>query len=424
MRVIKRILAIIGVVLLGLSISNYYFFQRYYEKKQVKTLIAENNSANSSTTNASVVPKSSLYNLQSIKNLPQSSKESIINSANKVLQLKSLPTVTDKTQLIAKGETKNDYVSMAPYLWQNQNNPNTYVVKDGVDNPERLNSSEFDSARLNDFVDNLTKVSLAYAITGDSKYSDMANNLLNTWFINPETKMNSNMAYAEIFVTKSGKTIYTGSSMISSVPLINVVNDIEILGNSVTGINSTGLKEWFNSFATWLLNANGGNIDTLRINNHGTWLDADLATFYSYAGNSQMAQDILETVGQDAINPQIQASGKIPSALVRTKSLDYTEYNLEAFITLASLGDQYGINIWDYTSPNGGSLEKAINYVTDYLLGKTKWQYQNIQGKNVNETSNNKFAVYLAVANNHYKNADFANVIKKYSTNNIEVNLV
>ncbi|MGL5821928.1 MAG: alginate lyase family protein [Sarcina sp.] len=408
---------------MAISIGNYYFCQKYYEKKQVKTLIEENNSANSNANSINEV-KSSFYNLQNIKNLPQSSKQSIINSANKVLELKSLPTVTDKTQLVAGGETKNDYVSMAPYLWQNPNDPNTYIVKDGVDNPERLDSTKFDSTRLNDLVNDLTKVSLAYAITGDSKYSNMANNLLNTWFINPKTKMNSNMAYAEIFETKSGKTIYTGSSMISSVPLINVVNDIELLGNSVTSINNIGLKQWFNSFATWLLNANGGDIDTLRINNHGTWLDAELATFYSYSGDSQMAQEILNTVGPDAINPQIQSSGKIPSALVRTKSLDYTEYNLEAFITLANLGNQYGINIWNYTSPNGGNLEKAIEYVTNYLLGKTTWQYQNIQGENVNENSNNKFAVYLAIANSHYNNQDFEKVIKKYSTNNIEANLV
>ncbi|MGL5417727.1 MAG: alginate lyase family protein [Clostridium sp.] len=422
MIIIKKILVIAIIIILGLGVSNYYFFQKYHEYKKESIKTTQNNETD--VSNVKKNGEGNFYNAQSIKNLSSDSKESIINSANKVLELKSLPTVTDKTNLIAKGETKNDYVSMAPYLWQNPNDANTYIVKDGVDNPERLNDSTYDSNRLNELVNDLNKVSFAYTITGDSKYADMANNLLNTWFINSETKMNPNMKYAEIFETKSGKTIYTGSSMISSVPLINLVNDIELLGNAVTNENSTGLKSWFNSFAGWLLNENGGNIDKLRINNHGTWLDADLATFYSYAGNSQMAEKILNTVGEYAINPQIQSSGKIPSALVRTKSLDYTEYNLEAFITLANLGDAYGINIWDYKSENDGSIEKAIEYVTNYLLGKTKWQYENIKGKDVNEESNKKFAMYLEIANKHYQNPEFTKVIEKYSKGNIGVNLV
>ena len=386
--------------------------------KNTTSQISQSNSTSATTSQVSQNANANnytSYNEMLIQNLSAKQKNKIITDANKVLDMKSLPTVTDKTKLIASGQTKNDYISMAPYLWQDKNNPNKYIVKDGVDNPLRLDNNEFDSHRLQKFESQLTNLSMAYKLTGSSKYSDMANMMLESWFINPATKMNPNMKYAEIFETASGKTIFTGSSMISSVPLINIVGDINMLGNSVSSTDTTSLKSWFNTFSNWLLQTNGGNTDKLRINNHGTWLDAELGTFYDYADDSTMAKKVLNSVGADAINPQIQASGKIPSALVRTKSLDYSEYNLEVFITLANLGNKYDINIWNYKSENDGSIEKALDYVTNYLVGNTKWKYQNITGKDVNETNNNKFITYLQLANNHYKNKQYSKVIEKYS---------
>ncbi len=411
----KRFIIVLTCIFILIGGFMIYPHMKYRNKNQyeLSSIKTENNNE---IPNSKITKDYISYSDMMVQNLSEKQKNKIIEKANKILNIKSIPTVINKTNLIVSGETKNDYISMAPYLWENSKNPNKYIVKDGVDNPERLNNNTFDSVRLNKFIMYLDKLSIAYKLTGDTKYSNVASKLLKVWFIDPSTKMNPNMKYAEIFKTKSGKVIFTGSSMISSVPLINVVNDLNLLGNSINSSESYKLKSWFNKFSNWLLDANGGNIDKLRINNHGTWLDAELATFYDYAGNRKMAIDILKTVGPDAINPQIQSSGKIPSALVRTKSLDYTEYNLEAFITLANLGQKYGLNIWDYKSENGGSIKKALNYVTNYLAGKTKWNYKNISGKNINETGNKKFITYLKLANMYYKNKQYSKVIEKYNS--------
>lgn len=374
------------------------------------------------------VDYSGLYNINSLRNLNNSKSKKIksqinnlVSMANKLLKVKNYPTVTDKTILVSKGENKHDFASMTPYLWSDPSSKSGYIVKDGVDNPERLNSKKFDAVRLNKMVSDLNTLSIAYAITGNKAYAKQATNFLKVWFIDNQTKMNPNMKYAEIFVNSKGETYFSGSSMISAIPFISVVNDIYLIENSkyLSSNDNKALKEWFGAFANWLLAQKPGGLDRLRIDNHGTWLQAELATFYEFAGQYDKALNALKAVGPDAIFPQIKKNGKIPSALIRTKSVAYTEFNLEAFITLATMGEKLGVPIWNYVSPNGGSIKGGIDYLDKYLLGEESWPYQNIKGKDVEQPSNKIFMLYLAMAYKQYKKPVYLQTILKYTNNDI-----
>lgn len=346
--------------------------------------------------------------------------DKIKSDGNILLNSNTYPTVTDKTTLITKGETKHDFAAMTPYLFNNPSSKTGYIVKDGVDNPERLDSSKFDSQRLAKLVSNLNTLSFSYTLTGNNSYALKAVQYLKVWFLNPTTKMNPNMKFGEFFVTSTGKTYtFTNSNMISAIPFIQIVNDIYLLedSNALSSSELKGLKSWFNSFSTWLTTSSNLSFNTLKIDNHGTWLQAELSLFNAFAGNKKNTLKALISVGPDVITPQIKDGGKIPSALIRTKSVDYTEYNLEAFITLANIGQHFSIPIWNYTSVYGGNIKSAITYLNNYLLGKDNWPYQNISGKNVHEENTSSFIPYLALAYNFYKNPNFLKTINTYSKN-------
>lgn len=374
------------------------------------------------------VDYSGLYNINSLRNLKNSKSKKVksqinnlVSMANKLLKVKNYPTVTDKTILVSKGENKHDFASMTPYLWSDPSSKSGYIVKDGVDNPERLNSKEFDAVRLNKMVSDLNTLSIAYAITGNKAYAKQAVNFLKVWFIDNQTKMNPNMKYAEIFVNSRGKTYFSGSSMISAIPFISVVNDIYLIENSkyLSSNDNKALKEWFGTFANWLLAQKPGGLDRLRIDNHGTWLQAELVTFYEFAGQYNKTLNALKVVGPDVIFPQIKKNGKIPPALIRTKSVAYTEFNLEAFITLATMGEKLGVPIWNYVSPNGGSIKGGIDYLDKYLLGEENWPYQNIKGNDVAQPNNKIFMLYLAMAYKQYKKPAYLQTILKYTNNEV-----
>lgn len=374
------------------------------------------------------VDYSGLYDINSLRSLKNSKSTKIesqinnlISMANNLIKIKNYPTVTDKTILVSKDENKHDFVSMTPYLWNDPSSKSGYIVKDGVDNPERLNSKMYDSVRLNKMVSDLNTLSIAYAITGNEAYAKQAVNFLKVWFIDKQTKMNPNMKFAEIFVNSKGKTFFSGSSMISAIPFVSVINDIYLIKNSkyLLSNDNNALKEWFGKFADWLLAQNPGGIDRLRINNHGTWLQAELATFYEFAGQYDKTLKALKAVGPDSITPEINEAGKIPAALIRTKSVAYTEFNLQAFITLATMGEKLGVPIWSYVSRDGGSIKGAINYLDKYLLGEESWPYQNIKGNDVAQPNNEIFMLYLAMAYKQYKIPAYLNTISKYTSDSV-----
>ena len=63
---------------------------------------------------------------------------------------------------------------------------------------------------------------------------------------------------------------------------------------------------------------------------------------------------------KNRIASQIDADGKQQRELDRTRPLHYSLFNLDAFTMLAEMGRHVGVDLWRYTAPNGGSLEKAL----------------------------------------------------------------
>ncbi|WP_297631875.1 alginate lyase family protein [uncultured Clostridium sp.] len=409
----KFYLIIISLLLLIVSFLSGYFLNSYKENISSKYKLQNFNTFKGEYNKADIFALNNSSNTKIKETITQ-----IESDGNVLLNSNSYPTVTDKTSLIAKGETNHDFAAMTPYLFNDPSSKTGYTVKDGVDNPERLDSSKFDSQRLAKLVSNLNTLSFSYALTGNQSYATKAVQFLKVWFLNPATKMNPNMNFGEFFVTSTGKTYtFNNSNMISAIPFIQVVNDIYLLedSNSLSSSDLEGLKDWFNSFSAWLTTSSNLSFNTLKIDNHGTWLQSELSLFNAFAGNKENTLKSLTSVGPDVITPQIKDGGKIPSALIRTKSVDYTEYNLEAFITLADIGQQFSIPIWNYTSIYGGNIKSAITYLNNYLLGKDNWPYQNISGKNVHEEDNGSFISYLALAYNFYKDPSFLKTINTYS---------
>lgn len=362
--------------------------------------------------NTLLYSKEELLSLKNLNNITKSIKNDIRKlekQAKKKLKIKN-PTVTDKIEIINIGATKQDYVSMPPYYWKN---PNTktgypYIVKDGVKNPERLSNEKFDSKRAEEMVSAVTTLSIVYSLTGKEEYAKKASEIIKTWFINKETKMNPNMTYSQCI---PGKNKGTGSGIINSSNFIKVIDCIYLLENSknFTAQDDKNLKKWFEHYINWLETSELGKLEKEKDTNHGSWYDAQVATYALYCGKEKLAKKIVKEAREKRIDRQIKVDGEMPAELRRTKSLPYTQYNLQALIILARVGDKVGVNLWDHEGKEGQSLKKGIDFVNDYLLGKTSWNY-----KNITKEENEGFIPYLALAYNHYNDVNYKKIIERY----------
>lgn len=334
----------------------------------------------------------------------------IIRGANKSLAQTHL-SVTQKTVLPPSCDP-HDYVSLAIYYWPDPNKPDglPYINHDGRINPEKDDLNRYDGNRLSTLVNSVDNLSLAYYLTGKEEYAAKATELLKVWFINPDTKMNPSLNYGQAV---PGKSLGRPSGIIETTGLIRVVDAAHMLENSTafTKENQIALKAWFSNYLDWLLTSKLGINESNMTNNHAVWYDAQVATYAHYVGRDDIAVHIVNEAKEKRIQKQIESDGSMPRELARTNSISYTAYNLQAFITLARIGDDVGVNIWDYQSTDGRSIKKAIDYWVPYLLDKKQWEHEQITAFH-----GAYLARYLYFAKLHYDTDQYDEAIAKLLT--------
>jgi hypothetical protein len=219
--------------------------------------------------------------------------------------------------------------------------------------------------------------------------------------------MNPNLEYGQCVPgEKTGR--YSG--IIDTVALIPIVDAVTMLNGSQswTQEDSDGLKKWFSDYVDWLQQSKFGQKEAATTNNHSVWYDAQVACFAYYTGRLDVTKSVLDQVAEKRIKTQIQTDGSMPKELSRTRSMDYTMYNLEAFTTLAQVGLVTGVDLWNQTTDDGKSIQLAYSYLYPSLVDNNNWQYENIVQEN-----SNSFAPYLAMAAKAFHKKDYADMASK-----------
>jgi len=301
----------------------------------------------------------------------------LLRDAKKALDIKPA-SVMEKTSIPPSGD-KHDYFSIGPYWWPNPNTPDglPYISKDGVTNPER-STDAYDPGRAGKIYKAVETLALAYYFSGDEMYASHAAVLLKTWYVDPETRMNPNLEYAQV---NPGHKKVTGTGIIDTVGMIEVPDAITLLSRSKTFSPELfmGLKDWFGKYVDWLLTSEKGKLEAGARNNHGVWYAAQTSVYALFAGRVEVCRKMAET-GKVQIAGQIEPDGRMPFELKRTKSFHYSVYNLNAFFDLATAGQHAGVNLWKFTTQDGRSLRKAFEFVAQYSDSSNKWEYQEIKG--------------------------------------------
>ncbi len=344
-----------------------------------------------------------LYQKKEIQNNPAFKR--LINEADEYLTMKPV-SVMDKSQTPPSGN-KHDYMSMGPYWWPNPETKNglPYIRRDGERNPEIYKITDHTlEAKMAEAVKTL---SLTYAITRNPKYSAKAAELLRVWFLNENTKMNPNLNYAQGI---PGICTGRGIGIIETHSFSDIVDAVGILETSGewTKKDDAGIKKWFGKYLNWLTTGKYGKDEAEKKNNHGTWCNVQVVSISLFLGKDELAKKILNEAKVKRIGHQIEADGKQPEELVRTKAWSYSLFNLGALFQLAYLGDNVGIDLWHYKNSRGGSIRKALDFILPYSTDLSKWKYQQIAKIDVN-------SVYplLLIAEKKYSKEVYSDWIKK-----------
>lgn len=295
--------------------------------------------------------------------------------ADKVLELKTV-SVMDKGVVAPSGD-KHDYLSYARYYWPDPAKPDglPYIRRDGETNPDVVEAGDHTS--LQQVVKSVHTLGLAYFFTANNDYAERAAKIVRTWFLNPDTRMNPNLNFAQVV---KGKDVGRGAGLIDLRGLALLIDGVGLLGNSKawTSEDQKALVAWFTEYLEWLQTSKIGMQEAEAGNNHGVWLDVQRTSIALFVGRVDLARSWIGAAKVNRIAQQIEPDGSQPRELERTRSMHYTAFNLDAFFNLAVLGDRVGIDLWNYQSVDGRSLRKALDWFLPYYTGDKEWEHKQI----------------------------------------------
>ncbi|MCE7041756.1 alginate lyase family protein [Dyadobacter sp. CY312] len=303
-----------------------------------------------------------------VKEIEQTLRSKILDDANWAIKQKPL-TVTSESSPRSAG-TKHDFYSEGDYWWPDSLNPDgPYVQRDGLTNPDNFVAHRILMIRFSRIVGALAS---AYKITGDSKYVSKAFEHIDAWFVNPETRMNPSLLYAQAI---KGKVTGRGIGIIDTIHLMEVAQAIRIMENHKS-VNKTQLalvKNWFDEYITWLTTHSYGKDEMEAKNNHGTCWVMQVASFATLTGNRPVIDFCRERYKSVLLPNQMAADGSFPLELKRTKPYGYSIFNLDAMVMICQILSDKQDDLWLYQTADGKSIRKGIEYLYPFVTDKNKW---------------------------------------------------
>ncbi len=303
------------------------------------------------------------FSSQALEIYPKELIAQTLEKANKQLSLKPVTITTTVCSRSAGG--KHDFYSEGDYWWPDPANPDgPYIQRDGETNPENFVAHRIAMIRFSDIVGTLAS---AYKLSHQKRYAVAAVDHFRAWFIDPETRMNPSLLYAQAI---KGKATGRGIGIIDTIHFLEVIKALEALKSQISSEDYAQIVNWFKAYTQWLSTHPYGLAERDALNNHGTCWALQVAVFASFTGNAALVDFCRKRYMQVFIPNQMDLNGSFPLELKRTKPYGYSLFNLDIMATLAHV-----LQVWDWNMPDGRGIQRGIQFLLPYIQDKSQWQY-------------------------------------------------
>lgn len=268
----------------------------------------------------------------------------------------------------------HDYYSQAPYWWPQDDPKAPYLRKDGQINPNRFLANR---NALNSMAEAVFSLGTAAYLLDDEKYAKRAARIVHVWFLDPKTRMNPDLEYAQ-----SVRNMNTGraAGVIDGRVFIRAIQGMEFLAQTGQwdAKEQAGVRKWFQEYLRWLTTAEHALDEKTSGNNHASWWTAQTAAVATFAGDEAAQKMAWAWYRDQILGKQIQPNGAAPREEARTRSLSYSAFNLEAMSNVCRIAEINGVDLWSAKAKNGASITTMIDYLTPYLSDPKKWTKEQI----------------------------------------------
>jgi hypothetical protein len=299
-------------------------------------------------------------------------RERILRAAEAAMKQKPLTITSNRAKLSEGGP--NDFYSNGDYWWPDPTKPDglPYIKRDGETNPENFTAHRDIMRELRDVV---AALAAAWLATGEAKYPEKAAALLETFFIDPATRMNPNLEYAQAI---PGVTPGRGIGIIDTLHLIEIPKAVEAMKDSEAFTPELGknLRAWFRDYVKWMTESKNGKEEATTKNNHAVAYFLQVAVFAEFTGEEARLADCRQRFKEVFVPAQMAEDGSFPQELARTKPYGYSIFQLDNMATLCQVLSTSEESLWDYERPDGRGIRRAMAFLHPFLADKSTWPHQ------------------------------------------------
>jgi len=260
----------------------------------------------------------------------------------------------------------NDYCSLAKYWWPNPETENglPYVRKDGEVNPECYGDG-YDYLKLVRFSEATVILALSAYLTGKREHAAHLESLLQTWFLDENTRQTPHFEYAQLTPGAEGPR---GAGLVEARFLVYVTDAVRLLEGAgfLPPAVADAVRGWFSNLLTWFRTSRPGAVSEHASNNIAFWHDVQLIAYADFCGRDDLVVETLQSVMPRTAD-QISDDGALTHELKRSRPYDYVAFTLAAMALISGLGEKHGITLWDQPEADGRNFQAAH----DWLLAAT-----------------------------------------------------
>ena len=292
----------------------------------------------------------------------------VLKAANQYLSEKPI-TITASHSPRSTGGL-HDFFSEGDYWWPDPQNPDgPYIQRDGMTNPDNFVEHRRALMRLSLQVPALVA---AWKLTRDARYAQHAALHLRAWFIDPSTRMNPHLQFAQAI---HGRFTGRGTGIIDTIHLVEVARAIEVMVGSgaMTVREHEAIKAWFTAYLRWMTTNQNGIDERDAKNNHGTCWVMQVAAFAHLTGDQKLLDYCRDRFKTVLLPNQLAADGSFPQELRRTKPYGYSLFNLEAMAAVCQILSTAQDNLWTFQLSDGRNMARAMEYMTPFIREKKTW---------------------------------------------------
>ena len=329
------------------------------------------------------------YNEESLhreRNLYRTAEEEILPAMQELLEkaedaLEAGPwSVTHKpSNSLAPSGSEHDYFHPATYFWPHKRKDGTidkaapYDYHDGERIPGTAffekGSDNFDRSRVASMQYNTTILGLAYFLSGNEDYAEVAVRNLRVWFLNPATKMNPHLLYSQVRRNHNKDNIGSQSGIIELKDLYFFLDAVQMVLDYLEENEVAQLKDWFSQYMEYLETSVQGMDERKTKNNHGLYFDIQQMAVANFLGDEKKLERIwrrAESRVSDQISDQ---DGSLRKELKHNTCEHYQMFTLEGWWTMARIGSNVlGQKLW---ITNKNALCRASEHAIPYLKKRT-----------------------------------------------------